>query len=147
MIAIELILSHSLFCLARTIKLLWWIPNNRRIPCQLLIIISGRRAGRLISLCLTNDHRLRRYPQVNYSCPVSRPASLRTVTLVSLVTLAHICTLHWPGVDWEGETTTTRCSPGRRPSSVMQNAEHWPWFCRLLCSTLHSIFRSSGIFR
>ena len=32
MIAIELILSHSLFCLARTIKLFGWIPNNQRIP-------------------------------------------------------------------------------------------------------------------
>ena len=32
MIAIELILSHSLFCLARTIKLFGWIPNNQQIP-------------------------------------------------------------------------------------------------------------------
>ena len=97
-----------------------------------LTIISGRRP--LISLCLTNDHWLRRHSQVNYSCPVSRPVSLRTVTL-------H-CS-HWArsfsltSALWDSQEATERvrlhsswCSQGR-PSSVMQIAEHCPHCCRL----------------
>ena len=133
MIAIELILSHSLFCLARTIKLYGWIPNNQRIPT--LYNIMSR---------LYKYHRIRRNSRCHNIRPkitkkiVSRLSPYFLLDALSKLPILSICltpvleshvtnSAHLPGIESTSPVQQT---------AICQFIQLWWSSSKILCPSL-----------